>query len=73
MYKRDSFFDNAKFILIVLVVFGHMIETFIEDNVTVYAIYKVIYSFHMPAFILVSGFFTKGIYKKGISIKSRKN
>ncbi|MCS0652050.1 acyltransferase family protein [Cytobacillus firmus] len=65
MKQRDYYFDNAKFILIFFVVFGHLLRSFIEDNETIYTVYKVIYTFHMPAFILVSGFFAKGFYKKG--------
>ncbi|MEK4199384.1 acyltransferase family protein [Cytobacillus sp. FSL K6-0265] len=65
MGQRDYFFDNAKFILIFFVVFGHLIRSFIEDSETIYTLYKVIYTFHMPAFILVSGFFAKGYYQKG--------
>ncbi|MFB5285322.1 acyltransferase family protein [Peribacillus sp. Hz7] len=65
MKTRNYYFDNAKFILIFFVVFGHFLTSFIEDNETIYTIYKVIYTFHMPAFILVSGFFAKGFYQKG--------
>ena len=65
MEPRNYYFDNAKFILIFFVVFGHFLRSFIEDNETIYTIYKVIYTFHMPAFILVSGFFAKGFYQKG--------
>jgi fucose 4-O-acetylase-like acetyltransferase len=72
MKQRNFYFDNAKFILIFFVVFGHMIRPFIEDNEVIFTIYKVIYSFHMPAFILVSGFFAKGFYQKGYIIKITK-
>jgi fucose 4-O-acetylase-like acetyltransferase len=72
MKQRNFYFDNAKFILIFFVVFGHMIRPFIEDNEMIFTIYKVIYSFHMPAFILVSGFFAKGFYQKGYIIKITK-
>jgi len=65
MKERDYYFDNAKFILIFLVVFGHFIQSFINDNQNIYTLYKVIYTFHMPAFILISGFFAKGIAEKG--------
>ncbi|MBT2649482.1 acyltransferase family protein [Bacillus sp. ISL-34] len=65
MKQRDFFFDNAKFILMAFVVFGHLLNTYIHDSETIYALYKTIYSFHMPAFILVSGFFAKGFYQKG--------
>src|SRR3954451_1438233 len=72
MTQRTFYFDNAKFILIFFVVFGHMIRSFIEDDEMVFTIYKVIYSFHMPAFILVSGFFAKGVYQKGYILKITK-
>ncbi len=72
MTQRTFYFDNAKFILIFFVVFGHMIRSFIEDNEMIFTIYKVIYSFHMPAFILVSGFFAKGVYQKGYILKITK-
>lgn len=65
MKKRDYYFDNAKFILIFLVVFGHLIQSYVETNTIIENVYKLIYSFHMPAFILVSGYFAKGIYQKG--------
>ncbi|HWO74914.1 MAG TPA: acyltransferase family protein [Bacillus sp. (in: firmicutes)] len=62
---RHAFFDNAKFILIFLVVFGHLIQSYIEDFYMVSILYKVIYTFHMPAFILISGFFAKGFKEPG--------
>lgn len=65
MKKRDFYFDNAKFILIFLVVFGHLLRSFIEDHEQILTLYKVIYTFHMPAFIVISGYFAKGITKKG--------
>lgn len=54
--KRDAYIDNARAILIGLVVFGHLIET------RVWAFkptYLLIYAFHMPAFALVSGYLSK--------------
>ncbi|TDL80247.1 acyltransferase family protein [Peribacillus frigoritolerans] len=65
MKNRESYFDNAKFILIILVVFGHVIRSFIDDNEFMLNVYKFVYTFHMPAFILISGFFAKGYNKKG--------
>lgn len=58
--KRDAFFDNAKVILIFLVVFGHMIQPITNDSSGVNTLYLWIYTFHMPAFIFVAGFFAKG-------------
>ncbi|PLR97510.1 acyltransferase family protein [Bacillus sp. T33-2] len=72
MKQRDYYFDNAKFILIFFVVFGHLLRTFIEDNEMVYTVYKVIYTFHMPAFIFVSGFFARCFNKKGYIMKIAK-
>lgn len=65
MKQRDYYFDNAKFILILLVVFGHFLRSFIHENELILTLYKTIYSFHMPAFILVSGYFAKGFGKEG--------
>jgi fucose 4-O-acetylase-like acetyltransferase len=55
---RDSRLDNAKFLLIALVVIGHAIEP-IRGTPVVDAVYMWIYSFHMPAFILISGYLSK--------------
>ncbi|WP_100330727.1 acyltransferase family protein [Bacillus xiapuensis] len=65
MSKRNYYFDNAKFILIFLVVFGHFIRSYIGDNPFIFSLYATIYLFHMPGFILMSGFFAKGFHKKG--------
>lgn len=64
MKQREFYYDNAKFLLIFLVVIGHFITTFIGNQV-IEQIYIFIYLFHMPAFILVSGYFAKGINKPG--------
>lgn len=62
---RDYYFDNAKFILIFLVVFGHLMQPFVADYDSVHILYIFIYTFHMPAFILISGYFAKGFRKSG--------
>src|SRR5699024_4083736 len=58
--KRYAYFDNAKLILIFLVVFGHMIQPFIDASHEINTLYLWIYTFHMPAFIFLAGFFAKG-------------
>lgn len=64
--KRDPFFDNAKFLLMVLVVFGHLLQPFIDQKGWYKDLYYTIYTFHMPAFIMISGFFAKSFdWKKG--------
>ncbi|WP_194841257.1 acyltransferase family protein [Salinibacillus xinjiangensis] len=70
--KRDQYFDNARFMLILLVVVGHMISPYRHDQEILNAAYKFIYTFHMPAFILISGFFAKGIFKPGYLTKLTK-
>ncbi|MBF2685556.1 acyltransferase family protein [Listeria welshimeri] len=71
-HKRESYFDNAKFILIFLVVFGHFLQTFIAEYASVRILYIYIYTFHMPAFILISGFFAKSFGKPGYLKKMMK-
>ena len=56
---RDPFFDNAKFILIFFVVLGHLIEPYALDIPFYKTVFVFIYFFHMPAFVLVSGYFSK--------------
>ncbi|SEA72198.1 Fucose 4-O-acetylase [Thalassobacillus cyri] len=70
--KRDALFDNAKVILIFLVVFGHMIQPFTDGSKPMYTLYMWIYTFHMPAFILLAGFFAKGAGNKGYIAKLAK-
>lgn len=57
--NRDYFFDNYKALLIVLVVVGHFIEPCYDNNLFLSGLKWVIFSFHMPAFIFISGYFSK--------------
>ncbi|MFD7176537.1 acyltransferase family protein [Streptomyces sp. NPDC059929] len=58
--QRSAFFDNAKVVLVVLVVLGHGWEQIITvDAPVLRALHNVLYAFHMPAFILLSGYFSK--------------
>ena len=57
--KRNAYFDNAKLFLIFFVVFGHMIQPYI-DSKYVGTFYTWLYTFHMPAFIFLAGFYAKG-------------
>jgi len=51
--------DVCKFILILLVVIGHFIEPYSKvGNTTATTIMHIIYSFHVPAFICISGYCT---------------
>ncbi|MFC7216950.1 acyltransferase family protein [Streptomyces polyrhachis] len=56
---RDPFFDNAKYLAIVLVALGHAWSPLTSGSRTAAALYLVVYAFHMPAFILISGYFSR--------------
>lgn len=58
---REYLFDNYKALLILLVVCGHFIEPSSEydQNPLFYNLKWGIYSFHMPAFVFISGYFSK--------------
>ncbi|WP_210571390.1 acyltransferase family protein [Streptomyces sp. GESEQ-4] len=58
--QRDAFFDNAKYLAIVLVAMGHAWEPLRDGSRTVMALYTLVYAFHMPAFIVISGYFSRG-------------
>ncbi|WP_345439744.1 acyltransferase family protein [Microbacterium gilvum] len=57
--RRVPFWDNARFACIVLVVLGHAIQRLIYDSDIAYAMYLAFYAFHMPAFAIISGYFSK--------------
>ncbi|WP_189314021.1 acyltransferase family protein [Streptomyces brasiliensis] len=57
--QRDAFFDNAKYLAIVLVAMGHSWEPLKDDSRILEGLYTVVYSFHMPAFIIISGYFSR--------------
>ncbi|MDT3724501.1 acyltransferase family protein [Streptomyces sp. DSM 41972] len=56
--QRDAFFDNAKYLAIVLVALGHAWGQILDDG-PVETAYRLVYTFHMPAFILISGYFSR--------------
>jgi fucose 4-O-acetylase-like acetyltransferase len=55
---RDPFLDNAKFLAIILVVTGHLIED-LRDVPVAHALYFFGYTFHMPLFITLSGYLSR--------------
>lgn len=61
--ERDYVFDNIKAILIYLVVIGHLINTEYAPSKIYEVIYYFIYFFHMPAFIFITGYFSKNLDK----------
>ncbi|WP_225832161.1 acyltransferase family protein [Streptomyces sp. NK08204] len=57
--QRDAFFDNAKYLAIVLVAMGHFWSPLMSHSRVLEGVYRVVYTFHMPAFIIISGFFSR--------------
>lgn len=62
--NRDDYFDNLKCGLIFLVVAGHFLLPLEQTRLVKTGIY-LIYAFHMPCFVLVSGYFAKNVYRDG--------
>lgn len=59
MKQRFPKWDNLKCLLIILVVLGHCVETFIDNSWLFKRMWFMIYVFHMPLFAFVSGLFVK--------------
>ena len=57
--QRVPYWDNARWIAIVLVVVGHAILKLIGESDPAYELYLFIYAFHVPLFVAVSGYFAK--------------
>lgn len=55
--EREYLYDNIKAFLIFCVVLGHMLEGILDGSIKV--IYILIYTFHMPMFVFISGIFAK--------------
>ena len=57
--ERVPFWDNARFLCVTLVVIGHGIQRLTSDSDNALIVYLFIYAFHMPAFAIISGYFSK--------------
>jgi fucose 4-O-acetylase-like acetyltransferase len=57
---RDAYFDNVKFMAIILVVLGHLWGQFYSRDELVWAVYTFVYAFHMPLFVFTTGYFSRG-------------
>ena len=66
--ERITTFDNLKYLLIVLVIFGH-VSNYVDFESSTYIVRiegylkHIIYAFHMPLFVFISGYFSHK-YKK---------
>lgn len=58
--QRVALWDNARFAAIALMVAGHTLTKMVGENDAAFTLYVFIYAFHVPVFVAVSGYFTKG-------------
>jgi len=56
--RRIPLWDNARFLAVTLVVVGHGIQRLTADSNNALIVYLFIYGFHMPAFAIISGYFS---------------
>ncbi len=66
---RLYFYDNAKFVLIFLVVLAHYLSPLTSTFRFCRVLWLTINTFHMPAFIFISGFFAKSYISSDRTIK----
>lgn len=62
--RRDKSSDGLKFVMIFFVILGHL--SYYDYGI---GLYNIIYSFHMPVFIFLSGYYTSTNYDKKKQIK----
>ncbi|WP_438444475.1 acyltransferase family protein [Gorillibacterium sp. sgz5001074] len=55
----DTFMINLRFLLITSVFLGNMVEPLIGDQLTAKTLYMWIFTFHMPLFVFVTGYFAR--------------
>ena len=63
--ERIALIDNIKGILIILVVIGHVAHPVHNTNPALSCIFDIIYLFHMPLFVFLSGLLAKGAWRDG--------
>ena len=67
MRIRLQWLDVLRGFLILLVILGHVMQSFIADVENI-RLWNIIYSFHVPAFMAISGYL---MYKEGGLIKHK--
>ncbi|WP_344929500.1 acyltransferase family protein [Streptosporangium carneum] len=65
--KREPYLDNVKFVLIALVVTGHSLVPTLAAH-SAKSAYLFIYTFHMPAFVLLSGYLGRNFWNSNAKI-----
>ncbi len=66
--QRDPWLDNAKFLLIALVVIGHSWTLLPPDRPVTGQLYDWLYLWHIPAFVLVTGYLSRRMEWTGTKI-----
>lgn len=61
--ERLPFFDFLKMFAMFMVLWGHCIQHLQSCEVWTEPLYKFIYSFHMPLFMMIAGFFSLSSFK----------
>ncbi len=56
---RDPWLDNTKMALVTIVVIGHSLALVAETRLTS-QVYDFVYAWHIPAFVLISGYLSRG-------------
>ncbi|RYZ12221.1 MAG: hypothetical protein EOO70_09220, partial [Myxococcaceae bacterium] len=56
--QRDPWFDNAKMTLVTLIVVGHS-WVMLPDNTTKEWLYDFLYAWHVPAFVIITGYLSR--------------
>jgi fucose 4-O-acetylase-like acetyltransferase len=67
--QRDPFFDNAKYLTIILVAVGHAWQPLRSDSRAVEALYLAVYAAHMPAFVIISGYLSRSFQGRPDQLK----
>lgn len=62
--RRLIWADMLKCFAIFLVLWGHSIQHLTPSGFMDNPVFRLIYSFHMPLFMIISGYFASGIIKK---------
>lgn len=65
-YNRNFSFDALKLLAIFLVLWGHAIQYLSSANYVENEVYRIIYSFHMPLFMVISGYFSLNSMKNNV-------
>ena len=64
--NRILYWDVIKCFAIFLVIWQHCLKNMVGDDEWTDSVNKFIVSFHMPLFMIVSGYFARSVFKKGV-------